>query len=157
MTCVMLPGQHAWLRAPQAHTHCSRDHSIRHDHLRVRHRLGSGTEGWGEKRRHLYWVLAAPSLLKVVFKTLNYTDISCTLLNGAAFYKQLKNVKILSALFSVSLSLPTGWGHWQLEVAIPSPAFLAPSRTSLLPWHCNWGSAHSLIPTGSGFEELALA
>lgn len=80
-------------------------------------RLGSGTEGWGENHRHLYWVLAASSLLKVGLKTPKEMDFSCTLLNGAAFYKQPKNLKILPAPFFVSLSL---------EVAILTPAFFPP-------------------------------
>lgn len=123
-------------------------------------RPGSGTEGWGEKCRHLYWLLAASSLVKVVLKTLKYTDCSCTLLNGAAFYKQPKNSNILPALFFVSLSFPTGWGHGQLEVAIPTPAFLPPSSSPRSPsvTLSRLMRVRSLLyPTGNGFEELALA
>lgn len=163
MTRVMLPGQHAWLRAAQAHTHCSRDHSIRHDHLRVRHSTGVRYRGvrWGEKHRHLYWLLAASSLLKIVLKTLKYSDCSCTLHNDAAFYKQPKNLNILPALFFVALSFPTGWGPGQLEMATiptqqPFSHLPVPPGAPVLPCHWQWGSGHSSIPQGMALRNWPL-
>lgn len=142
MTRVMLPGQHAWLRAPQAHTHTAAE-TIPSDMIisGLGTRPGSGTEGWGEKRRHLYWLLAASSLVKVVLKTLKYTDCSCTLLNGAAFYKQPKNLSILPALFFVSLSFPAGGGHPYTSL---SPTFQFPQEPQCYPVTANEGQVTPL-------------
>lgn len=115
------------------HTHTAAGTIPQTEHLRLRHLAGLGCRGWGEKRRHLYWVLAASGLLKVGLKTPEHMDGSCTLLHSAAFYKQPKNFNILPALFFVSLSLPSGRGHGQLEVAILTPAFFPPSSSPRSP------------------------
>lgn len=126
-------------------------------------RLGSGTEGWGENRRHLYWVLAASSLLKVGLKTPKEMDFSSTLLNGAAFYKQPKNFKILPAcsLCPCPSPLAEALGSWrwpslhQLFLHLP-----VPPGAPLLPCHCQPGSGHSSHPqeqlwgTGPCLENL---
>lgn len=129
----MLPGQHAWLRAPTAAETIPSDMII----LGLGTHLRSGTEGCSEKCRHLYRVLAASSLLKVGLKTPKDMDFSFTLLNSAAFYKQPKNFKILPAhsLCPCPSPLAEVLGSWRWpSLHQPFPHHPVPPGTALRNW-----------------------
>lgn len=159
MTRVMLPGQHAWLRAPQAHTHTAAE-TIPSDMIisGLGTRPGSGTEGWGEKRRHLYWLLAASSLVKVVLKTLKYTAAALSLM-VQPFISSLKTWAFFCPVLCVPV-LPRWLGPWAAGGGHPytslSPTFQFPQDPSVT--LSRLMRVRSLLyPTGNGFEELALA
>lgn len=112
-------------------------------------RPGTGTEGWGEKCRHLDRVLAASSLFKVVLKTLKYINFSCTLLNGAAFF--------ISSLKTLKFFLPCSMCPCPslLAGAILTPAFF-PLVNPLQTWHCKPGPDHSSFPQGIALRNWPL-
>lgn len=66
-------------------------------------------------------------------------DSSCTLLNGAAFYKQPKNFKILPALFFCVPVTPRWQGPGAAGVGHPYTSLFSTfqfPQEALLPYHC---------------------
>lgn len=82
-------------------------------------------------------------------------DFSCTLLNGAAFYKQPKNFKILPAH---CVPVPPLWQRrWAAGGGHPYTSFFPTSHfPHCYPVTANQGQVTPL-PHRNSFEELALA
>lgn len=97
MNDMCYAGQHAWLRAPQANTHCSSDHSISHDHLRVRHSTGI-------RYRGVRWETQA-----LVLSTGSLQSVKGSIKNSKIHGWQLHSLMVLpfiSSLKSLKFFLP---------------------------------------------------